>query len=427
MISVLFVAFFIFLFLGVPIAFVLILSTAAYSLAVGQVAWSLIPQRMIFGINSFTLLCLPFFVLAGNIMNQGGITQRLVKFAQAFLGHIRGGLALVNVATCMMFGTISGSAVAGTAAVGSLLIPSMKKEGYDADFTAGLTAVASTCCPVIPPSLAFVIYASAAKVSVRDMFVAGVIPGLLMGLAMMTVAFVISTKRDYPRQRKLTFKERLKVTLDALPSMGLPIIVVGGIILGWATPTEAAAAAVLYAVILSLFYRSITWKSLWKCIVNSAIDSGSVMLIVGACYLFGWVISNERIAVTLSEALVAMQAPLAFKLLLINLALLFVGMFMDSAPAILLIAPILAPAMRSLGLDPIQIGMIVCINLTIGLATPPVGVCLYTATNIAKCSFNDTVKSATPFLTATLFVLMLITYIPQISLLPKIILGILGM
>lgn len=419
----LFISFFIFLAMGIPVAFVLILSTVVYSFAIGEVSWFLFPQRIIYGINSFTLICLPFFVLAGNIMNQGGITQRLVRFAQAFIGHIRGGLAVVDVIVCMMFGTISGSAVAGTAAVGSLLIPAMKKEGYDAPFAAGLTAVASVCCPVIPPSLAFVIYATAAKVSVKDMFIGGIVPGIMMGGLMMFVAFVIATKRKYPRQPKASIKERFQATLSALPSLGLPIVVIGGIIGGYLTPTEAAAAAVLYSMILSFSYRSITWKGLWESIVKSAIDSGSVMLIVGACYLFGWVISNEQITTKLTQLLVAMPYPLSVKLIFINIALLFVGMFMDSAPAILLIAPILAPAMVSLGMDPIHVGMIVCINLTIGLATPPVGVCLYSATNIAKCTFGETVKSAMPFLYAVLAALLLITYIPFITHLPRILMG----
>lgn len=421
---VLFGSFFLFLALGVPIAFVLILSTVTYAFSIGAVSWLLIPQRIIFGINIFTMLCLPFFILAGNIMNRGGITQRLVNFAQAFVGHIRGGLAMVDVLVCMMFGTVSGSAVAGTAAVGSLMIPSMKKEGYDAPFTAGLTAVASTCCPVIPPSLAFVIYGAAAKVSVGDMFLAGVVPGILMGGLMMIVVYIFAVKRNYQKMERMPMKARLKATIAALPCLGLPVLVIGGITLGWFTPTEAAAAAVLYALLLSgLVYRTINMKQLWKALVESAIDSGSVMLIVGGCYLFGWVISNERLTVHLTEALVAMPASLVVKLILINIALLVVGMFMDSAPAIMLVAPILAPAMEGLGMDPIQVGMIVCINLVIGLSTPPVGVCLYSATNIAKCTFGETVKSALPFLCTTLFALILITYVPFITRIPFILLG----
>ena len=356
-------------------------------------------------------------------MSAGGITKRIVDWAKAFVGHVRGGLAFVDVIACMLFGTISGSAIAGTSAIGSLLIPSMKKEGYPAPFCAGLTSVASTCCPVIPPSLAFVIYASAAKVSVSDMFIAGIVPGILMGVLMMILSYYFARRDNFPRSEKATWKERGKATVDALPCLGIPVLIIGGITTGYFSPTEAAAIAVVYALILSAIYRTLNLKSLWKCVVDSAIDSGSIMLIVGGCYLFGWVISNERITTQLTEALVALDCSLVVKLLIINGALLIVGMFMDSSPAILLIAPILAPAMTALGVDPIQTGMIICINLVIGLSTPPVGVCLYAATNIAKVKFGETVKACLPFLFSTLVALMMITYIPVLSQIPFILLG----
>lgn len=420
---ILFVIFFLLLVLGIPIAFVLIISTVGYAFIMGDISWSLVAQRMIYGINIFVMISLPFFILAGNIMASGGITKRLVACAQSFVGHVRGGLAMVDVLACMLFGTVSGSAIAGTSAVGSLLIPAMKKEGYPSGFCAGLTSVASTCCPVIPPSLAFVIYASCAKVSVSDMFIAGVMPGILMGGLLMMVIYIYSRKDNFPRMEKTSWKQRGKTTLEALPCLGIPVMIIGGIVSGIFTPTEAAALAVVYALVLSVIYKTITWKSLWKCIVQSAVDSGAIMLIVGGCYLFGWVISNERITVLLTEALVSMDCSLVLKLLIINAALLIVGMFMDSSPAILLVAPILAPAMQSLGIDPIQTGLIICINLVLGLSTPPVGVCLYAATNISKVSFGETVRAATPFLLATLGALLLITYIPVLSQLPFILLG----
>ncbi len=423
MIGLLFVLFFILLALGVPIAFVLIISTVLYAFSVGDISWALIPQRTIFGINSFVMLSMPFFILAGNLMSAGGITKRIVDWAKAFVGHVRGGLAFVDVIACMLFGTISGSAIAGTSAIGSLLIPSMKKEGYPAPFCAGLTSVASTCCPVISPSLAFVIYASAAKVSVSDMFIAGIVPGILMGILMMILSYYFARRDNFPRSEKATWKQRGKATVDALPCLGIPVLIIGGITTGYFSPTEAAAIAVVYALILSAIYRTLNLKSLWKCVVDSAIDSGSIMLIVGGCYLFGWVISNERITTQLTEALVALDCSLVVKLLIINGALLIVGMFMDSSPAILLIAPILAPAMTALGVDPIQTGMIICINLVIGLSTPPVGVCLYAATNIAKVKFGETVKACLPFLFSTLVALMMITYIPVLSQIPFILLG----
>ena len=422
---ILFGSFFLFLAIGTPIALVLVVSTVSYALlSTGSVDLALVPQRIIYGVNSFTLLCLPFFVLAGNLMNHGGITERLVRMAQAFIGHIRGGLAMVDVLVCMMFGTVSGSAVAGTAAVGSLMIPAMKDEGYDAGFASGLTAVASTCAPIIPPSLAFVIYGAAAKVSVGDMFIAGAIPGIFMGALMISVVAVFAKTKNFPKMPKASWSERIDATLKALPCVGLPVIVVGGIMFGWFTPTEAAAVAVLYSLFLSLVvYRSIGLKEIWRSLIDSAIDSGSVMFIVGGCYLFGWVISNERWTVKVTELLVNMDTVLAVKLLLINLILLVVGMFMDSAPAIMLVAPILHPAMVSLGVDPIQCGMIVCMNLTIGLATPPVGVCLYSATNIARCNFAETIKNAMPFLIATLIALGFITYCPIITKFPFILMG----
>lgn len=420
---ILFVIFFLLLAFGIPIAFVLVISTVGYAFIIGDISWALISQRMIYGINIFVMISLPFFILAGNIMASGGITKRLVACAQSFVGHVRGGLAMVDVLACMLFGTVSGSAIAGTSAVGSLLIPAMKKEGYPSGFCAGLTSVASTCCPVIPPSLAFVIYASCAKVSVSDMFVAGVMPGILMGGLLMMVIYIYSRKDHFPRMEKTTWKQRGKATLEALPCLGIPVMIIGGIVSGVVTPTEAAALAVVYALVLSMFYKTITWRSLWKCVVQSAVDSGAIMLIVGGCYLFGWVISNARITVILTEALVSMDCSLILKLLIINVALLIVGMFMDSSPAILLVAPILAPAMQSLGIDPIQTGLIICINLVLGLSTPPVGVCLYAATNISKVSFGETVRAAMPFLLATLCALLLITYVPVLSQLPFMILG----
>ncbi len=416
MVSLMFVAFFVLLVTGMPIAFVLVLSTIAYMLATGDINWTLVPQRIFYGSNSFTMLCMPFFILAGNLMNQGGITMRLVRCAQAFVGHIRGGLAMVDVVVCMMFGTVSGSAVAGTSAVGYLLIPAMRKEGYDAPFAAGLTAVASTCAPIIPPSLAFVIYGSVVRTSVGDLFIAGIVPGILMGACMMVIVAVYANRRNYPQLERVPVMDRIKAAFNALPCIGLPVVVLVGIMSGWFTPTEAAAVAVIYSFLLStLLYRSLTMKKTWQALINTGIDTAAIMLIVGASYLFGWVISNEQLPLRLTEALLAFDVPVYVKLLLINLGLLVVGMFMDSVPAILLVSPILAPAMLSLGLSPIQAGIVICMNLVIGLSTPPVGVCLYTATNIARCNFSDTVKASMPFTLASIFVLMLMTYVPFLS------------
>lgn len=415
---ILFVTFFPLLFLGVPISFVLILSTIAYILAMGgDVSWLLVPSRIVRGMDSFIMMCLPFFVLAGNLMNNGGITERLIKLAQTFVGHIRGGLAMVDVMVCAFFGAVSGSAVAATSAVGSVMIPSLKNEGYPADFSAGLTAVASTMAPVIPPSLAFVLYGAVSRVPIGDLFIAGIFPGILMAFALMSVVYVYAKRDNYPRLPRATWKERFLAIKESILCLILPVFILGGITSGVFTPTEAAAMAALYAFILSMFiYKTIAWRQLPKILLESAIDSGSVMLLVGTCYAFGWVLTNERVALRLTEALLAMDVSLWIKLLMINMALLVVGMFMDSAPAIMLVGPILAPALNKMGIDPIVAGMIVCINLTIGLATPPVGVCLFSATNISKAPFEKVSKAALPFLGTMILVLMLVTYVPWVSL-----------
>lgn len=415
---ILFATFFPLLFLSVPISFVLILSTIAYILAMGgDVSWLLVPSRIVRGMDSFLLMCLPFFVLAGNLMNNGGITERLIKLAQAFVGHIRGGLAMVDVMVCAFFGAVSGSAVAATSAVGSVMIPSLQKEGYPADFSAGLTAVASTMAPVIPPSLAFVLYGAVSRVPIGDLFVAGIFPGILMAFALMSVVYVYAKRDKYPRLPRTSWKERMRAVKESILCLILPVFILGGITSGIFTPTEAAAMAAMYAFVLSMFiYKTIAWRQLPKILLESAIDSGSVMLLVGTCYAFGWVLTNERVALRLTEALLAMDVSLWLKLLMINFALLIVGMFMDSAPAIMLVGPILAPALAKMGVDPIVAGMIVCINLTIGLATPPVGVCLFSATNISRVPFEKVSKSALPFLGAVIAVLMVVTYIPWVSL-----------
>ena len=415
---IMFVTFFLFLFLNVPISFVLILATVSYIISTGgDVSWLLVPQRVIRGMDSFLMMCLPFFVLAGNLMNNGGITRRLIRLAQTFVGHIRGGLAIVDVVVCAFFGAVSGSAVAATSAVGSIMIPSLKKEGYPADFSAGLTAVASTMAPVIPPSLAFVIYGAVSQVPIGDLFIAGVLPGILMALFLSAVVYGYARRDNYPQLPRTPWGERFRAAWQAGPCLLLPAFILGGIVSGLFTPTEASAMAALYAFILSMFiFKTITWRQMPRILLESAIDSGSVMLLVGTCYAFGWVLTNERVAFKLTEFMLAMNVGVWVKLLLINLALLVVGMFMDSAPAIMLVGPILAPAMLKMGLNPVHAGVIVCLNLTIGLATPPVGVCLFSAVNIGKVSFEKVSKAALPFLAAVIAVLAIVTYIPWVSL-----------
>jgi C4-dicarboxylate transporter DctM subunit len=301
----------------------------------------------------------------------------------------------------------------------------MKRSGYSLGFAAGLTAVASTCPAILPPSLAFVIYGAATKVSIGSLFLAGIVPGLVMEVFILILVFYYATKRQYPKLERKSAMERVQAVIGVLPSLCIPVGIVVGISTGVFTPTEAAAFAVVFALFLSaVVYRSITFKGLWKALVDSAVDSGAIMIIVGACYLFSWALANENVVTNIAEALIVLQVPFWIKLLLINGALLILGMFMDSAPGIMLVAPVLHPALVQMGMDPIQAGVMICANLVTGLCTPPVGVCLNVASNIAKVRFDETVRNAIPFVLSTLIGLMLITYIPFLSQIPFVVFGI---
>jgi tripartite ATP-independent transporter DctM subunit len=362
-------------------------------------------------------------MLAGSVMNKAGITERLVDCARKWIGHIKGGLAMVDIVVCMFFGGISGSAVADASCVGSIMIPAMVKEGYQPAFCSGLTAVASTCAPIIPPSIPFVLYASCSNLSVGTLFIAGVIPGILMAVASMVTVFLKARKENFPVTEKTSMKERLKALLEAVPALIMPLIIVVGIFGGFCTPTEAAAVSCLYAIIVGFCYKELNLKKLKDAFLESAIDSATVMLILAMCAVFSWVITNERITYTVTEAMIALNVPYAVKLLLVNIVLLIIGMFIDSAPAVMMVTPILAPALTAIGMDPIQAAVMICLNLCIGLATPPVGVCLYSTTGIAKVKLQKTIKAAIPFLVAALIVLALITYVPIITKFPFLFLG----
>lgn len=418
-----FSAFFLFLALGVPIAFVLLLASLIYSILSGDGNLATYAVRMFRSCNTYSYLCIPLFMLSGSVMNKAGITERLVDCARKWIGHIRGGLAMVDVIVCMFFGGISGSAVADASCVGSIMIPAMSREGYKPSFCAGLTAVASTCAPIIPPSIPFVLYASCSNLSVGTLFLAGVIPGIVMAMGSLVAVKIKAGKEDFPVEEKVPMKERWTALGKATPALIMPLIIIVGIFGGFVTPTEAAAVSCFYAIIVGFCYRELTWKKLWDAFLESAIDSATVMLILAMCAIFSWVITNERITYTITEAMVAMEVPYAVKLLLVNLVLLVIGMFIDSAPAVMMVTPILAPALEAIGMNPIQAAIMICLNLCIGLATPPVGVCLYSTTGIARVKLQDTVREAVPFLIAALVVLTIITYIPIITTLPFVLMG----
>jgi C4-dicarboxylate transporter DctM subunit len=421
---VLFSTFTVLLLLNVPIAVTLGLSSLAALLVMGT-PLSLFPMIMYASTAKFTLLAIPFFILAGIIMERAGISKRLIHFANTAVGHFTGGLAMVAVLTSVFFAAISGSGPATVAALGSFLIPAMDRAGYSKGMASALLATSGSIGIIIPPSIAFVIYGVVAEVSIGRMFVAGVMPGLLMGFCLIVVSYYISAKRGYGGQKKASPKEVLKAFVDAVWGLMTPVIILGGIYGGIFTPTEAAGIAVMYGLFVGVFiYKEIKLKDLKNLLVESSVSSAVVMLIVANASLFAWLITTQGIAAQLASALVGISSNRIVILLFINVLLLIAGCFIDAVSAYYILLPILMPVVYSLGINPVAFGVIMTVNLAIGQITPPVGVNLYVACGIAKISLKEITKHLTPFLVAALVSLMLITYIPQISLWLPTVMGI---
>lgn len=388
-IIVLFGSFFLFLGIGVPISFAIgIASLLAVTLSLPfDAAIAVISQKMASGLDSFALLAIPFFILAGNIMNQGGIAIRLIEFAKVIGGRLPGSLAHVNVLANMMFGSISGSAVASAAAVGGTMSPLQRKEGYDPAYSA---AVNITSCPtglLIPPSNTFIVYSLiSGGTSIGALFLAGYIPGIIMGLGLMLVAGMIARRKGYPVAPRPSKSEVVKKTLDALPSLGLIIIIMGGIIGGIFTATEASAIAVVYTLLLAVvFYREVTVRQLPGIILESVVTTSIVLLLIGASMGMSWAMANADIPYLISDALIAVSDNPIVILLIINLILLIVGIFMDMTPALLIFTPIFLPIALDLGMDPVHFGIMMTFNLCIGICTPPVGSALFIGCSVGLC------------------------------------------
>ena len=401
----------------IPIPFALLISTLVYYLG-ADLPLNIVIVRLLRSFDSFILLAIPFFVLAGRIMSEAGISDRLVKVADLLVGRVKGSLAYVNIVVSMFFGGITGTAISDTTAIGSILIPSMVKKGYTKSFSAAVTAASSTMGPIIPPSLMFIIYGSIAQVSIRDLFLAGAIPGIMVGLAQMTVVKVMAKKQNFPRrEEKIEVTDGVKIIRDAILALFLPIIILGGILLGVVSPTEAAVVATFYAAIIAIFvYRTLTVKRLLVVIKDSAVETGSVSIIIAAAALFGWALSNEQVPQQFANLLVEHISYKWQILFLINVMLFAMGMFMDSIPAIMIVTPVFMPLFNKLGIDPLQAGLFMSINLITGLATPPVGCCLFAASIISEESMERISKAVLPFLAANVVVVMLVTYIPAITL-----------
>lgn len=416
MIWVMIIVFVVLLSLGVPIAFALGLSTLSY-LVFSDVPLVVIPLKMYSGIDSFVLLSIPGFILAGNLMNACGMTDRIVKFCNSLVGHIRGGLSLAAIGASMVFAGISGTAVAETASIGSIMIPAMKKEGYESDFACAVTASASTVGPIIPPSLPMIIAGSLTGLSIGKLFLAGAIPGLLLTVGLMTVSYFISQKRRHPKSDRATFRQVRGGFVDAFWALIMTFLILWGIIGGVFTPTEASIVAVLYAMVVGIFfYRSLTLKTFVTVIKETAGTSASLMILVGFANLFGWILVREQVPQQIAAALLGFSTNKWVLLIMINLLLIVVGSFMETIAALFILYPILLKVALAAGIDPIHFSMIAVLNLIIGLNTPPVGICLFVAAGIGKTPVERIVRAGFPFLLVSWLVLALVTIFPQLSL-----------
>ncbi|MDE0678619.1 MAG: TRAP transporter large permease [Gammaproteobacteria bacterium] len=416
--AILFGTFVVLLALGVPVAFCLGLSALATLLYL-DIPLIVAFQRMAAGIDVFALLAIPFFIFAGELMNQSGIAAKLVRLAESMLGRARGGLGQVSVLSCMMFGAVSGSAVASVSAMGSALTPIMREKGYTRDFAVNVTATGSATGLLIPPSHNMIIYSIAAggSVSIVSLFLAGVLPGILLGLALMAATWLVAVRRGYPGGAFPGWRQLLVAFMQAAPGLLSAIIIVGGILSGVFTATESSAIAVVYTVVIAvLVYRSLNWSKFVTATRNAVRTTAIVMLIIAAASAFGWLMAVAEVPLRMSEALLGISENPLVLFLIINLILLMLGTFMDMAPLIIITTPIFLPVATQLGMDPVQFGVVMILNLGIGLVTPPVGAVLFVGCAVGGITIEKSLRSIWPFYCAMLVVLLLVTAVPSISL-----------
>lgn len=420
----LFAVFLVLLLVGVPIAFSLGIASLSYLLLAG-IPLTIVPQRLYAGVDTFVLLCIPGFVLAGNLMNVGNITEHIVRFSNALVGHIRGGLGLANVGGSMIFGGISGTAVADAASIGSVMIPGMAKSGYDKPFSAAVTAASSTIGPIIPPSVPMIIAGSLTGVSVGRMFLAGAIPGLLLGLAMMVTVYLLAIRRGYPKERRVSVRELLREARTAFWALLMTAIILYGIIGGFFTPTEASIIASLYALVVGMYvYKGLSWRKLPAILTDTVLTSSALLLLVGLANLFGWILTSQQIPQMVAAGILSISENPLVVILILNLIMLFVGAFMETIAALIILFPALLGVATGVGMDPVHFAVMAVLNLMIGLTTPPVGVCLFVVAGIGNLQMLTVARAILPFLACNLAVLLLVSYVPSISLwLPNLILG----
>jgi tripartite ATP-independent transporter DctM subunit len=415
--ALLLVAFFVTLLIGVPIFIALAASSLVYTHFIAGIPDFVVLHRMAGGIDSFPLLAVPFFILAGNLMNSAGITNRIYDFAVAAVGWLRGGLGHVNVVGSVIFAGMSGTAVADAGGLGTIEIKAMRDHGYKTDFAVGVTAASSTIGPIIPPSLPMVIFGVMANVSIGQLFAAGLLPGLLMAAFMMLYITWYAHRHGIGRDQKFALMILGRTFVRAVPALMTPAIIIGGMSFGWFTPTEAAIAACAWAVFLgAVLYRSLSLKQFYKVTLDTIETTAAVLLIVGAASLFGWVLTTTQVTEAITQALLSISRDPLVLLLLINILLLIVGCFMETIAAISILVPVLMPAVIAAGVDPVQFGVVMVLNLMIGLLTPPVGMVLFVLSRVANISFDRTVRAVVPFLVPLIGVLVLISVFPWLTL-----------
>jgi C4-dicarboxylate transporter DctM subunit len=411
--------------LGFPVAFAMIGASVAYIFLRGDIPFLIVAQRVTVGVDSFVLLAIPFFLLAGELMNQGGITKRLVEVSRVLVGGVAGGLGHVTVVTNMIMAGMSGSAVADASGTGAALIPAMERGGYPSGFSAALVGAASTIGPIIPPSIPFVVYAGITGVSVGRLFLGGIVPGVLMGIFLMGAVYLVAKKRGYRAEGWPTFGEALRKIWRAIPVLLFPAIILGGIFSGIVTPTEAAVVAVVYAVFLCvLCYRELSAKGLVAVLAVVAANTANVTVIIASAGLYGWLLARESVPQVLTNFFLSISHQPWVILLMLNILLLILGMIMDATPILVIMTPVLMDLITKVGIDPIHFGVVFTLNLMIGLLTPPVGMVMYVMVSAAKISVTEFCRECAIFMLALLGVLILITYVPGlVTGLPNLIMG----
>lgn len=417
MTSILIISMLVLFILTVPIAISIGLASSLALWWQGEMPLLLIAQRMFTSIDTFPLMAIPFFILAGGLMETGGISKRIVNFANTLVGSMTGGLGVVTVITSMFFAAISGSGPATVAAIGSIMIPAMVARAYNVNFASALQAVSGALGVIIPPSIPMILYGVVVGVSIGDLFIAGIIPGFVIGISLMITAYIISVRHSYKGTETFTFSQMLDAFLKAIFALFMPIIVLGGIYSGIFTPTEAAVVAVAYSFIIGVFvYREIKWKDLLPIFIRSGITTSIIMIIIANAGLLGWILTSEQIPHQVAQSFISFtDNPIVF-LLLVNVFLLIVGMFFETSASVIILAPILAPIAIALGIDPIHFGIIMVVNLAIGMVTPPLGVNLFVACQVGKVQLVPISRAATPFIMVLIIDLLLISFLPQLSL-----------